>query len=97
LFRVATWVVIALNVGYLIAFVLISVFQCRPIDAAWRRWDGEYPAQCNNINSQAWAAAAINMFLDIVTMILPLRELSKLSLSLRKKLLVMVMFSLGFL
>lgn len=96
-FRIVTYVVIGLNVAYLITFVLITVFQCRPLDAAWLRWDGEYPAQCDNINAQAWAASAINMCLDIITMSLPLRELSKLSLSLRKKLLVMIMFSLGFL
>ena len=92
-----TYVVIGLNVAYLIAFVLISVFQCHPIDAAWLRWDGEHPAICNNINAQGWASAAINMVLDIVTMALPLRELSKLSMSLRKKLQLMIMFSLGLL
>jgi hypothetical protein len=96
-FRIVTYVVIALNVGYMLSFVLISIFQCRPINAAWLRWNGEYPAECNNINAQAWASAAINMVLDIVTMALPLRELSKLNLSPRKKVLVMIMFSLGFL
>ena len=86
-----------MNVCYLIAFVLVSVFQCHPIDGAWLRWDGEHPAKCQNINAQGWAAAAINMFLDIVTMVLPLRELSKLSISLRKKMQLMVMFTLGLL
>lgn len=96
-FRIATYVVMALNVGYLISFVLISVFQCRPLDAAWLRWDGEHPAKCNNINAQGWAAAALNMVLDLLTMSLPLRELSKLSMSLRKKAQVMLMFCVGFL
>ncbi|KAL1987280.1 hypothetical protein VTN96DRAFT_4308 [Rasamsonia emersonii] len=95
-FRIATYVVMALNVGYLISFVLISVFQCRPLDAAWLRWDGEHPAKCNNINAQGWAAAALNMVLDLLTMSLPLRELSKLSMSLRKKAQVMLMFCVGF-
>jgi len=83
--------------AYLIVWVLISVFQCHPLNAAWLRWDGEYPGpyHCNNINAQAWAGAVVNMILDLVTMCLPLYELSHLNLSMRKKISVMFMFSLG--
>ncbi|KAE8376829.1 hypothetical protein BDV26DRAFT_305352 [Aspergillus bertholletiae] len=94
-FRTAVYAVIGLNVCYMIAFVLISVFQCRPLNGAWLHWDGEHQYQCNNINAQGWAAAIFNMALDFVVMIMPLRELYHLQLSLRKKLLVMFMFSLG--
>ncbi|KAF7179935.1 hypothetical protein CNMCM7691_008987 [Aspergillus felis] len=94
-FRIMTYVVIGLNAGYLIVFILISVFQCRPIKGAWLRWDGEGHYSCNNINAQGWSAAAINMILDLTVMALPLRELYRLNLSLRKKLFVMSMFSLG--
>ncbi|EED17823.1 integral membrane protein, putative [Talaromyces stipitatus ATCC 10500] len=94
-FRNAAYVAIALNVGYWIAFVLVSVFQCRPINAAWLRWDGEHPAKCQNINAQGWTSAVLNMALDILTMVLPLHELRKLTMSMRKKILVMIMFSLG--
>lgn len=79
-FRIATYVVIALNVGYLISFVLISVFQCNPINGAYLRWDGEHDYQCSNINAQGWAAAVVNMVLDITVMSLPLRELYNLNL-----------------
>lgn len=96
-FRITTYVVIGLNAGYLIVFVLISVFQCRPIKGAWLHWDGEGHYSCNNINAQGWSAAAINMVLDLIVMALPLRELYRLNLSLRKKLFVMSMFSLGVL
>ncbi|EPS29322.1 hypothetical protein POX_f08366 [Penicillium oxalicum] len=94
-FRVFTYIAIALNVGYLIAFVLISVFQCRPIAGAWLHWDGEGNYQCNNINAQGWASAIINMVLDIMVMLLPLRQLYKLKLSWKKKAYVMCMFGLG--
>lgn len=96
-FRVFTYIAIALNVGYLIAFVLISVFQCRPIAGAWLHWDGEGNYQCNNINAQGWASAIINMVLDIMVMLLPLRQLYKLKLSWKKKAYVMCMFGLGIL
>ncbi|KAF9885756.1 hypothetical protein FE257_012338 [Aspergillus nanangensis] len=94
-FRTITYIVIALNVGYLISFVLISVFQCTPLHGAWEHWDGSGNFRCNNINAQGWCAAILNMLLDIIVMLLPLRELYRLNLSMRKKLYVMCMFSLG--
>ncbi|KAK1536051.1 CFEM domain-containing protein [Colletotrichum paranaense] len=94
--RIGCWVLIGLNVAYFITFELISIFQCRPIDGAWRAWDKEYPAKCNNINIQGWAAAIINILLDLATLILPLKELYNLSLSTKKKLMVILMFSVGF-
>lgn len=96
-FRMITYFVIGLNVAYLIAFVLISVFQCRPLPGAWLHWDGEGNYQCNHINAQGWAAAIINMTLDIIVMALPLRQLYHLNLSWRKRSYVICMFSLGIL
>jgi hypothetical protein len=97
MFRLATYITIGLNVGYMIAFVLISVFQCRPLPGAWHRWDNEDEYKCNAINAQGWAAAVINMVLDIIVMILPLRPLYHLNLSMKRKAYVMCMFGLGIL
>ncbi|OQD82301.1 hypothetical protein PENANT_c022G09635 [Penicillium antarcticum] len=47
------------------------------------------------IGLNGWAAAIINMVLDILVMVLPLRQLYNLNLSTRKKAYVMCMFSLG--
>ncbi|CDM36432.1 Extracellular membrane protein, CFEM domain [Penicillium roqueforti FM164] len=94
-FRTATYVVIALNVSYWIAFVLISVFQCRPLPGAWHRWYGEENYKCNHINAQGWSSAVLNMVLDIIVMALPLRQLYGLNLSMKRKSFVICMFSLG--
>lgn len=96
-FRTATYVVIGFNVAYMITFVLISVFQCKPLPGAWHHWDGEVNYHCNNINAQGWSAALINMALDIIVMALPLKQLYGLNLSWKKKAYVMCMFSLGIL
>lgn len=96
-FRIVTYFVIGLNLSYLVVFILISVFQCRPQPGAWLQWDGEGNYQCNNINAQSWAAAIFNMVLDIIVMVLPLRQLYQLNLSMRKKSYVMCMFGLGIL
>ncbi|KAF7558016.1 hypothetical protein G7Z17_g316 [Cylindrodendrum hubeiense] len=95
-FRIACFIFIGLNVAYFIAFELVSIFQCTPIEGAWRAWDKEFPAECRNINMQGWMAAIINIVLDLGTLILPLRELWRLNMSWRKKIQIILMFCVGF-
>ncbi|KXJ89363.1 hypothetical protein Micbo1qcDRAFT_235195 [Microdochium bolleyi] len=95
-FRIMTYVLIVGNVLYLVVFELITVFQCTPIEGAWLHWDGEFEATCRNLNLQAWVAAAVCLVLDIATIVLPLPELWRLSMSWKKKLQVLSMFCVGF-
>ncbi|EGP87236.1 uncharacterized protein MYCGRDRAFT_26892, partial [Zymoseptoria tritici IPO323] len=95
-FRQIVYVLIGLNIAYSIAFILISVFQCEPISLAWHGWDKEHEGRCNNINAQSWAAAGINIALDVAVVSLPLPQLWRMQLNPRKKFLVMIMFSMGF-
>lgn len=96
-FRRMVFVAMGLCVGYGIAFVLVSVFQCRPISYAWNQWDDEHEGTCNNINAQGWTSAGLNVILDIIVIILPMPQLWKLQLNMRKKFLLLLMFSVGFL
>ncbi|KAK0628088.1 hypothetical protein DIS24_g10834 [Lasiodiplodia hormozganensis] len=95
-FRRVVFVVIGLCVGYAIAFVLVSIFQCRPIKYAWLQWDDEHEGTCNNINAQGWSSAALNVILDLIVIILPMPQLWQLQLNKRKKFLLLLMFSVGF-
>ncbi|KIX09440.1 uncharacterized protein Z518_00520 [Rhinocladiella mackenziei CBS 650.93] len=94
-FRRVAFCTMAMTVGYMIAFILVSVFQCRPVSLAWTHWDGEHEGVCNNVNAQGWAAAAINIALDLVILIMPLRLISKLNLHWKKKVQIMIMLSVG--
>lgn len=91
------FVMIGLNVGFVLGFGLAVVFQCTPIDGAWRSWDGEYQARCVNVNYLGWSGAGVNILLDIMTLLLPLPVLAQLTMSLRKKLQIFAMFTVGFL
>lgn len=95
-FRVWVYVAIGLNVCYIIAFDCITIVQCRPISFSWTRWDGEHLGTCNNINAQIFAAAALNVALDILVIGLPMPQLWKMTMNWRKKALVMLMFGVGF-
>ncbi|KAF2848605.1 hypothetical protein T440DRAFT_491031 [Plenodomus tracheiphilus IPT5] len=77
-FRRMVYVCMILNGLYLFAFIIVSVFQCRPIDHAWKNWHKETAGTCRNVNAQGWGAAIFNIILDLATIVLPLRQLSEL-------------------
>ncbi|KAJ4400329.1 hypothetical protein N0V91_008788 [Didymella pomorum] len=94
-FRRIIFGVMGLAVAYTIAFFFATTFQCTPMSYAWTQWDGLHEGKCQDIHLQGWIAAGINIALDIIVMILPLKHLAGLNMNLRKKLMVMAMFSVG--
>ncbi|KAB5522976.1 CFEM domain-containing protein [Coniochaeta sp. 2T2.1] len=95
-FRYVVYTLIAANICYAVVFDLLLAFQCHPIAGAWLSWDGTFHAKCISINILGWTAAAINIVLDLAVIILPLPELFRLSMSLRKKVQIIMMFAVGF-
>ncbi|KAJ1324311.1 CFEM domain-containing protein [Microdochium nivale] len=95
-FRRWAYVLMAVNVLYLVIFEIITIAQCTPIEGAWLHWDGEFDTTCRDLNLQAWMAAAICLVLDVATLVLPLPQLLALRMSLRKKIRVLSMFCVGF-
>ncbi|KAJ4299262.1 hypothetical protein N0V90_004506 [Kalmusia sp. IMI 367209] len=91
-FRRLVYVVIAYCVGYVLGTVLALIFQCKPLNLAWTRWDGEHPGKCFNLNLLGWMTAALNIVGDVMVICLPLHELSKLAMGRRKKAGIMLMF-----
>ncbi|KAI0854592.1 hypothetical protein F4860DRAFT_522985 [Xylaria cubensis] len=79
-----------------IANTLAIIFQCTPIPFFWSGWSGEVRGSCININLFSWIRAAVEIAVDIAILSLPLRDISKLQLSWRKKAQVLLVFVLGF-
>ncbi|KAL5043936.1 hypothetical protein BDW71DRAFT_110439 [Aspergillus fruticulosus] len=75
-------------------FVLLSIFQCRPIKAYWDP-EPQYPHTCLNDGAIVFSASTINIFTDVLTTILPMPLIWKLKLPTRQRLAVMGIFSLG--
>lgn len=96
-FRKIIYGVIGICVAYGLSFVLATTFQCNPVPYSWKQLDSTYQGSCNNIHLQGWMSAIFNIIIDLIILILPLKELYALHTSLKKKLMVMVMFSLGIL
>lgn len=96
-FRYTCYGVMALIAGYGISFVTATALQCWPANYAWQQVDDTHDGKCNNVHLQAWMAAAFNIVLDLALLILPLPSLWALNMGLKKKMMIMVMFSLGIL
>lgn len=91
------WATIAFNITYGIVFVIVGVFQCRPISYYWTQWDDKSSAsgRCNDLNAIAWSNATISIVIDIWMLALPLYEVYHLQLSWRRKISVSLMFLVG--
>ncbi|KAK8083846.1 hypothetical protein PG996_002627 [Apiospora saccharicola] len=94
-FRRVTYGVIGLCSAYGIAFVFATMFQCQPINYSWKQIDSTVPGKCNDIHLQGWMSAILNIVVDLVVLILPLKQLYALQTNLKKKIMIMIMFSLG--
>jgi hypothetical protein len=73
-------------------FTLATVSQCTPVRRAWQL---DIPGKCINYNAVGWANAGLNIFQDILIVILPIGELRSLQISSKKKIGLYAMFGVG--
>jgi hypothetical protein len=93
-FRLLCWLMIAFCTANMLAFVLVTIFQCRPISFAWAK-TSMHEGTCLNYNAAAWTNAGVNILQDFLIVVLPLHELRSLQLCKAKKLGVYAMFGMG--
>ncbi|GIZ36963.1 hypothetical protein CKM354_000042700 [Cercospora kikuchii] len=96
-FRQITYIIIVLNLMFIFSFFIVIMTQCQPLSYTWNQWDGEHKGKCLAINPIVWSSAVINIILDFLVLGLPIYQLWKMNLNTTKKLLVMLMFGVGFL
>lgn len=95
LVRRALWGTLIFSSLFGILFVVITIFQCKPISYSWQLWDGEHQGQCLDINAIAWSNAAISITLDIWMIAIPMVQIHSLHLNWKKKVAVGGMFCVG--
>ncbi|RDW57104.1 hypothetical protein BP6252_13850 [Coleophoma cylindrospora] len=94
-FRVTCYIVIMWCVVNMVLIELLILFQCTPISFNWDGWKGESKGKCLDLSALTYAAAGANLAQDLTILLLPLPLLLKLQVSMKKKLGVFFMFSLG--
>lgn len=85
-----------MSIAYSLGFGVTMIFACKPISGTWTSWDGESKQDyCINQNLFYLVAAGFNIGIDLAIVLIPIPELIKLKLSMRKKVFLFAMFSVG--
>lgn len=94
----AVWLTIVFNCLSCLVFIIFVALQRQPLWLLWERWKDKEPrGKVFDLNALALSHAGTNLALDIWMLILPLMQLYKLGLKLKKKMEVIAMFSVGVL
>lgn len=95
-FRTACYASVALTTLLWSSIFLINVFGCVPLSGAWDRSSRGTPARCI---TTAWFyrfSTLCNLATDGLVMLLPVPVLMRMQLSVKTKIGLLVMFSMGF-
>ncbi|OHF01597.1 integral membrane protein [Colletotrichum orchidophilum] len=90
-----------LTVRYLIIFLLLHglisllvvILQCTPVSSTWDR--SNTSRKCLNVTAIEYTGAVLSIVEDLVILVLPIPELVKIQLNMRKRIALGLMFSLG--
>ncbi|KAL5593112.1 hypothetical protein FOBRF1_012214 [Fusarium oxysporum] len=85
--------IISLSTG---VFISLNIFQCTPIRWNWDRFGGEdVDFWCMDLNKLQWSINITNIIFDVVVLVLPIPLIWKTKSTFRRKLGIVLMFSLG--
>ena len=94
-FLIINNVLIGTTVAWGIAFTFVIIFQCNPISTLWTKFEHEFMPYCINTLDFYMAVAVSDLILDILIFLLPLPQIWKLQMPMRKKFAVAGIFLLG--
>jgi hypothetical protein len=93
-FRYGLWVVHFLNIGWLIGILFGVIFECSPIEKAWKV---TLPGTCLNTGN-LWLGSGIgSLLIDVIILLMPLPMLWQLQLKMVRKLQIIGVFICGYL
>ena len=101
-FIIATWAGIIFNIFYMIAFCMVLLLLCSPINAYWNSfnpiWVLMHPGQhCGKENIELPLSGVFSVIGDFYSALLPILIIVNLNLTRRQKLSLYALFSLAFL
>jgi hypothetical protein len=76
---------------------MILVFiQCQPLSYFWRQYiDSIDSGKCYSATPAMWVNGSFNVALDVWMILIPLREIHRLTMHWKKKMGVVIMFLMG--
>lgn len=78
-----------------VAYIILTLLQCRPVSFFWERWDGQHHGQCLNAYPLVLSSGIFGVVLDFWLIAVPVPFVIRLQLPWQKKVLVSSMFAVG--
>ncbi|EKD19957.1 hypothetical protein MBM_01909 [Drepanopeziza brunnea f. sp. 'multigermtubi' MB_m1] len=92
-FRLWVWAVSGFITVQTVVVMFVQAFECGSrVSGAW---SPTFPEGCNNVAASYYSMSSINVFTDIVILVMPLPTLAKLKINIRKKCALMGIFLTG--
>ncbi|RWA03308.1 hypothetical protein EKO27_g11797 [Xylaria grammica] len=91
---VITWTLAFFVVSGVVALFPL-IFQCSPVDYLWLQWDGTHRGHCIDLRLYVWIITSVDIAEDVWAILIACSLVSRLQLPLRKKLMVLFMFTVG--
>ncbi|KAJ6258688.1 hypothetical protein Dda_6737 [Drechslerella dactyloides] len=97
-FRIAIYCILFLVIAIFLLNLFVPLFSCQPIAASWDPRIKSAPGtKCVTIHSFFYVTGSLNIFTDVFLVALPMPLAWSLGLNVRKRILVIMLFSLGIL
>ncbi|KAI0403197.1 hypothetical protein F4802DRAFT_616979, partial [Xylaria palmicola] len=94
-FQIACYITMGVVVASGVAFTLTAIFYCTPISYVWTGWTGETEGHCLDFHAFTWSHAITSIVQDLWILALPIPSLLKLQISTKRKIPLILMFSVG--
>ncbi|RAH81987.1 integral membrane protein [Aspergillus japonicus CBS 114.51] len=95
-FRTFAYIMIGVNASIGITFALVDLLRCTPVHLDWDGWATNYAGgTCIDFIDAILVHCIVNIVADVIIVILPVYEVSKLQLPTGKKITVGMMFMMG--
>ncbi|KAJ5484109.1 hypothetical protein N7539_005905 [Penicillium diatomitis] len=94
-FRYTAYLLILANASIGLCWAFVDSFRCIPTRLTWLGWQGEESGRCINFIVSILVNCLANIAVDSVLILLPVFEVVKLQLPLKKKIAVATMFAVG--
>ncbi|KAJ5308624.1 hypothetical protein PENANT_c065G04882 [Penicillium antarcticum] len=94
-FRYMSYALMGLNAATGITWACVDSFRCLPTYLTWTGWMNEEQGKCIDFITSILINCLVNIFLDSILIVMPVYEVIKLQLPLKKKLTVALMFVVG--
>ncbi|KAG6290982.1 hypothetical protein E4U09_004163 [Claviceps aff. purpurea] len=93
------WVTVGFHIACAVGFFLGLMFSCSPTNYQWQRFDIERrpfaQGHCLDLNAAGWSFATLSVVSDLWLIALPLTQVGKLNLHIKKKIGIILMFLTG--